>query len=392
MKKYGLVGKNLKYSHSKFIHEYLIDYYNIDATYDLIEIPAFNKDVLYRYDGLNITIPYKQDVIEFLDLNKSKINAINTILNIDNKLTGYNTDIDGFALLVEKLALNDIKKIVILGSGATSLMVKEYFKNKEIVVVSRSSDLYNYENIDNLSADLLVNTTPVGMSEYVSPVDEKLLINYRGVIDLNYNPFNSKLSNDCKKNNVKFINGLYMLIKQACNAFEIWHDLKIENNLIEKIYNKLLFKNNKKIALMGMPLSGKTRITRKYGGCDLDEEIISTFNESIEQMLKNNTFRDRETVVLEKLVKENKSLIALGGGCILKHQNVEILKDYLLVYLKVDLEVLFKRLEFSHRPLLKSKEDLKKTYENRKNLYNKYANVILTKKDLEELLNENRNN
>lgn len=392
MKKYGLVGKNLKYSHSKFIHEYLIDYYNIDATYDLIEIPAFNKDILYRYDGLNITIPYKQDVIEFLDLNKSKINAINTILNIDNKLTGYNTDIDGFALLVEKLALNDIKKIVILGSGATSLMVKEYFKNKEIVVVSRSSDLYNYENIDNLSADLLVNTTPVGMSEYVSPVDEKLLINYRGVIDLNYNPFNSKLSNDCKKNNVKFINGLYMLIKQACNAFEIWHDLKIENNLIEKIYNKLLFKNNKKIALMGMPLSGKTRITRKYGGCDLDEEIISTFNESIEQMLKNNTFRDRETIVLEKLVKDNKSLIALGGGCILKHQNVEILKDYLLVYLKVDLEVLFKRLEFSHRPLLKSKEDLKKTYENRKDLYNKYANVILTKNDLEELLNENRNN
>lgn len=392
MKKYGLVGKNLKYSHSKFIHEYLIDYYNIDATYDLIEIPAFNKDVLYRYDGLNITIPYKQDVIEFLDLNKSKINAINTILNIDNKLTGYNTDIDGFALLVEKLALNDIKKIVILGSGATSLMVKEYFKNKEIVVVSRSSDLYNYENIDNLSADLLVNTTPVGMSEYVSPVDEKLLINYRGVIDLNYNPFNSKLSNDCKKNNVKFINGLYMLIKQACNAFEIWHDLKIENNLIEKIYNKLLFKNNKKIALMGMPLSGKTRITRKYDGCDLDEEIISTFNESIEQMLKNNTFRDRETIVLEKLVKDNKSLIALGGGCILKHQNVEILKDYLLVYLKVDLEVLFKRLEFSHRPLLKSKEDLKKTYENRKDLYNKYANVILTKNDLEELLNENRNN
>lgn len=392
MKKYGLVGKNLKYSHSKFIHEYLIDYYNIDATYDLIEIPAFNKDILYRYDGLNITIPYKQDVIEFLDLNKSKINAINTILNIDNKLTGYNTDIDGFALLVEKLALNDIKKIVILGSGATSLMVKEYFKNKEIVVVSRSSDLYNYENIDNLSADLLVNTTPVGMSEYVSPIDEKLLINYRGVIDLNYNPFNSKLSNDCKKNNVKFINGLYMLIKQACNAFEIWHDLKIENNLIEKIYNKLLFKNNKKIALMGMPLSGKTRITRKYGGCDLDEEIISTFNESIEQMLKNNTFRDRETIVLEKLVKDNKSLIALGGGCILKHQNVEILKDYLLVYLKVDLEVLFKRLEFSHRPLLKSKEDLKKTYENRKDLYNKYANVILTKNDLEELLNENRNN
>lgn len=392
MKKYGLVGKNLKYSHSKFIHEYLIDYYNIDATYDLIEIPAFNKDVLYRYDGLNITIPYKQDVIEFLDLNKSKINAINTILNIDNKLTGYNTDIDGFALLVEKLALNDIKKIVILGSGATSLMVKEYFKNKEIVVVSRSSKVYNYENLDNLSADLLVNTTPVGMIEYVSPIDEKLLINYRGVIDLNYNPFNSKLSNDCKKNNVKFINGLYMLIKQACNAFEIWHDLKIENNLIEKIYNKLLFKNNKKIALMGMPLSGKTRIIRKYGGCDLDEEIISTFNESIEQMLKNNTFRDRETIVLEKLVKDNKSLIALGGGCILKHQNVEILKDYLLVYLKVDLEVLFKRLEFSHRPLLKSKEDLKKTYENRKDLYNKYANVILTKNDLEELLNENRNN
>lgn len=392
MKKFGLIGKNLQYSHSKFIHEFFIDYFKIKATYDLIEQEEFDASILKDYDGLNITIPYKQDVIKYLDTNNAPIKAVNTIMNQDGLLSGYNTDIDGFALLVDKLKLENIQKIVVLGSGATSLMVKEYFKKQEVIVISRKDKIYNYEYLTNIQADLLVNTTPVGMSEFKSCLKEELLVNYRGVIDLNYNPFNSKLSLDCKKYDVKFINGLFMLIKQAAKSFEIWNDLEIDDEIIEKIYLKLLFKTNKKIALIGMPLSGKTTLTKRYQGYDLDQEIKETYNEEISVMLENNTFRNRESLVLEKMVNQQVSLLALGGGCILKYSNIELLKDYLLVYLKVDLATLKERLTKSYRPLLKSEKDLEEAFKKRKSLYEKYANVIVNAQELEELLNENRRN
>ncbi len=392
MKKFGLIGKNLTYSHSKYIHEFFIEQYKVAATYDLIQQEEFDSSTLDQYDGLNITIPYKQDVIKYLDVNNASIAAINTIMNKEGILSGYNTDILGFALLVDKLKLDDIKKVVILGGGATSLMVKEYFKSQEVVVISRKDKTYNYEYLTNIQADLLVNTTPVGMNEFKSPIKEELLVNYRGVIDLNYNPFNSKLSLDCKKYDIKFINGLYMLIKQAAKSFEIWNDLKISDDIIEKLYLKLLFKTNKKVALIGMPLSGKTTLTKRYRGYDLDKEIEKEYNEKIPMMLENNTFRDRESFVLKKMVNQQVPLLALGGGCILKHSNIELLKDYLLVYLKVDLTILKGRLAKSYRPLLKSEKDLEDTFKKRKPLYEKYANVIVDRRELEELLNENRNN
>lgn len=392
MKKFGLLGKNLKYSYSKYIHDFFIEYYNIQATYNYIEQEEFNFEILYQYDGLNITIPYKQTVVEYLDTNNSPIEAINTLVNDNGKLTGYNTDIIGFGLLVEKLNLKEINEVVVLGSGATALMVKEYFKNKDVIIISRSDEIFNYSYLNNIKADLLVNTTPVGMSEYKSPINEELLSNYQGVIDLNYNPLNSKLALDCKKKDLKFINGLYMLIKQAAMSFEIWHAITIKDEIIELLYYKLLFKVNKKIALIGMPLSGKSTIIKKYHGYDLDNEVERAYKKSIPTMLENNTFRDYETVTLEKLVYNNVDLIALGGGCILKLQNIELLKDYLLIYLEVDLNTLKKRLLNSYRPLLKSENDLENTYNNRKAYYEKYANVILDYNKLEEILNENCNN
>lgn len=386
MKKYCLVGKKLGYSYSKIIHEYLINKFNIDASYDLIEVDKVDRQLLESYDGLTITIPYKDDVLAYVDKNMTNLPA-NTITNENGYLTAYNTDIVGFGAIVENLKLDKIDKIVILGSGSSSKMVQEYFSGKEIIVISRNAPQLNYDYLDNLTADLLVNTTPVGMNEYNSPIKAELLKKYQGVVDLNYNPVNSKLALDCKKQDVKFCGGLIMLIKQALKGFEIWHKQELSDDLIDEIYQHVLLHTQTKIALIGMPLSGKTSLVNEYNGYDLDREIQKSTNKRIIELLSTNTFRDEETKTLEKLVNENAQLIACGGGAILRHDNMELLKDYLIIYLEVPHGELQERLENSTRPLLKDANDLRATFQKRENIYKKYANLNLNRSELTQFLN-----
>ncbi|MGL4383171.1 MAG: shikimate dehydrogenase family protein, partial [Bacilli bacterium] len=190
MKKYALIGSNLSYSMSKVIHDYLINYYNVAARYYLIPQPQLDLKVIKEYEGLNITIPFKEEIIGFLNESYLPFPSCNTIVYEKEKdnMIGYNTDIDGFEYLVAALALPHINKVVILGSGATAKMVQYYFSNCEVITISRNDQVFNYEYLNNVQADLLVNTTPVGMQSFVSPIKEELLLNYQGVIDLNYNP------------------------------------------------------------------------------------------------------------------------------------------------------------------------------------------------------------
>ncbi|GBU10983.1 hypothetical protein AwErysi_05990 [Erysipelotrichaceae bacterium] len=392
MRKYGLVGKKLSYSYSKIIHTFLIEYYNLSAVYDLIEVDFIDSKLLAQYDGLNITIPYKADVIPFLQKNLSPIAAVNTILKNGDELIGYNTDIIGFSYLVEKLAITDIKKIVILGSGASSKMVAHFFADAEIIVISRNHPQYNYEYLQTITADLLINTTPVGMDAYDSPIPSELLTHYRGIIDINYNPLNSKLGMDAKKQNIPYINGLYMLIIQAVRAFEIWFELSVDPSVVEEIYYHICFLTHPKIALIGMPMSGKTTAITAFFGCDLDDQIIKRSGEKIADMLDRGTFRRAESRTLQALVNEGHKLIALGGGAILNFENLEIIKDYLIIFLNTPLEVLQKRIQTDTRPLLKKKGDLEKLYEKRIPLYKQYANITIETNELEAKLNEYFNN
>lgn len=390
MEKYGLIGANLKYSYSKLIHEYLIFYYKVKASYDLLEVESINKPLLLSYQGLNITIPYKQEVITYLDSFQAKFNSCNTIKNADELLIGYNTDIIGFDYLIKQLNLQDIKKVVILGKSASSNMLKAYFKKQEVIIISRKDEYYNYQLLPNIKADLLINTTPVGMNEWAIPIESELLSNYQSVIDLNYNPIKSLLAQECQKRQIPFINGLLMLIKQACASFEIWHNLKVDDEIVKKIQLEIYRREFEKIAIIGMPLTGKTNIIKEYDGVDLDKEILKHSQYNIEQLLNKNLFREKEHQILKKLVDRNYDLIALGGGAILDYRNIELLKDYLVIYYQEDLNTLITRYhqqQINTRPLLKSEEDLIRIFNERQPLYNMYADITLRKTELSKFLN-----
>ena len=388
MKKYGLIGKSLSYSYSKLIHEYLIDKYKLDASYDLIQVNHINRELLEKYDGCNITIPYKEEVLQYIDDDQTGFNACNCLVNRESSLVGYNTDINGFDYLVNKVGAKDIKSIVVLGSGGSSKMVQYYFKDKKVIVVSRSSKKYNYENIHKIKADLLVNTTPVGMNEDKSILDKKYLSNYKYIIDLNYNPLNSRIMLDSKELSIPCINGLDMLIVQALVAFKRWNGIDYDDSLIEEIRSMILLKTSDKIALIGMPLAGKSSMIYKYNGIDLDSEIFNTYNQEIEDLLKDNSFRKLESLELERLVKEGCSLLSLGGGAILNHRNIECIKDYLIVFLNTDLTILKSRYQEGIRPLLKTINDLEVLYQKRIPMYCRYANIILDEKECEDFLNK----
>ncbi|MGL4382277.1 MAG: shikimate kinase, partial [Bacilli bacterium] len=188
---------------------------------------------------------------------------------------------------------------------------------------------------------------------------------------------------------IKFEGGLKMLIVQAIKAFEIWNEIKVDDLHINKIYNLVAFKMNPKVALMGMPLAGKSTLIKSYHGSDLDATIEKKTKQKIALMLEEGTFRDYETAVLKELVDQESTLIALGGGAILKHENIEILKDYLLVYIDVSLPELKRRLKCSKRPLLKSASDVEMTYNTRLPIYLKYANVAIKPQEMRFYLDEN---
>ncbi|MGL5041714.1 MAG: shikimate kinase [Culicoidibacterales bacterium] len=386
MKKYGLVGKKLTYSYSKIIHDFLIDHFNVAASYDLLEVDEITADLLLGYAGLNVTIPYKEVVLPFLSENFSPILAVNTLVCADGLLSGFNTDIIGFDLLVAKLGITNIKRVVILGQGASSMMVAKYFAGLEVITISRSNKTSNYETLKHLQGDIIVNTTPIGMETFASIIDESIISNFVGVIDINYNPLNSKLALLTKGLNKPFINGLYMLIMQAVKSFEIWHKLVVELDVVEQIYAHVLFKTTTKIALVGMPLSGKTTAITRYNGVDLDAQIILDTGMPIELLLAEKRFRAEETKTLMQLTAKGTPLIALGGGAILKNENIELLKDYLIVFLDIPLDVLIERSKQEYRPLIKSEADVVKLYNQRIDLYRKHANISLNFEQLEAYL------
>ncbi|WP_423364280.1 shikimate kinase [Mycoplasma sp. P36-A1] len=392
MNKYGLIGKKLDYSYSKLIHEYLIKKYEIEATYELIETNNLSQELLEQYNGLNITMPYKEEILKYLDINSQPLKSCNTITNIDNKFYGDNTDKIGFEYLVKLLNVKKVEKVVILGSGGSSKMVQEYFKKSQVIVISRNDKQYNYETLKDIKADLLVNATPIGMNKYESPIEKQTIENFSAVIDLNYNPINSKLAIDSKSSGRKFIGGLYMLIVQAMASFEIWTGIKKDITTIEEIYQYLLIEQSDKIALIGMPLAGKSTIVHEFGGVDVDEQIVKRNQQQIPKLIASGYFRQLETNELEYLVKNNEKLIALGGGAILNYKNMQLIKDYLIIFLNVDLVTLLERYQDGIRPLLKNKEELINVYNKRLPLYMSYANLVLDQESLRSLLNENSNN
>lgn len=248
---YGLIGEKLGHSYSKIIHEKLTDY-NYELTpLSREEFVPFMEARAFK--AINVTIPYKKEVIPFLDEmdeNAKQIGAVNTIVHKDGKLIGHNTDFSGFLYMVEHNRVKaDNKKVVVLGNGGAAqavISVLKYLKAKDIIIVKRTGGdgVISYEDCRKYHADakLIVNTSPVGMYPKVeeSPIDLSLYPDCEAVLDIIYNPLKTKLLLQAEDFGMKAVNGLEMLVAQAKYAVEFFLDQKIDNSVIEEIYQKLL--------------------------------------------------------------------------------------------------------------------------------------------------------
>lgn len=246
MLKFALVGESLSHSRSPQIHEKIMQDQGIQGTYDLLE---FSRDDFAEkftslknsdYRGVNVTIPYKETVIPFLDEISPQaryIGAVNTVLFENGKAKGYNTDYHGFLSLFQQNSLEiKNKEAVILGSGgAAKCAVKVLLDHGiiDITIVSRSKQ--NFHGIYTVSydffkesiqpVDLLINCTPIGMYPKVdqSPLS-KPQICAKAVIDLIYNPEETLLLRQARELGCKTVNGSLMLVEQAIKAQEIWNE------------------------------------------------------------------------------------------------------------------------------------------------------------------------
>lgn len=375
-----VIGKSLKHTMSPFIHKCMgLDYGVIE-----LESESAVKNFLLEknFDGINVTIPYKETVIPYLDFvdeGAKAVSAVNTIVKKDGLLFGYNTDVFGmeYALKHYKIEVKN-KNILILGSGGTAKSANYLCQKlgaKTVNCVSRQGPI-NYENCREIPAEIIINTTPVGMypDNFTSPIDLKDFPNLTGVFDAVYNPLKTKLIMQAEDLKVPCGNGLIMLVAQAAASAKRFAKIKADKELIESIYKKLYYAK-KNIILVGMPGSGKSSLGKKLAEVlnkqfiDTDSEIEKKEGKTVAEIFAEGgekLFRNIESEVLENCLKNTNSVIATGGGSVISRDNRERMRQSgFLVWIKRDIGLLAK----DNRPLSRSVEELEKMYIDREKFY-----------------------
>lgn len=387
--KCGLLGRKLSHSYSPQIHRFLGDY-----SYDLFEIePNDLEDFLRNGDftGLNVTIPYKKDVIPFLDELSpvaQKMGAVNTIVRrSDGTLFGHNTDYFGFRFMIRKsgLIVKD-KKALVLGSGGASNTSVSVLKElgAEVVIISRSGE-NNYDNLDkHYDAQIIINTTPVGMypNTGTAPLELEHFDSLEGVLDVIYNPQRTQLLMDAENLMVPSENGLWMLVAQAKESAEYFLGKSLDDQLISDIHHKLSVQM-KNIILVGMPGCGKTTVGANLASqlnrefVDADAEIVSMAGKTIPEIFSEDgeeVFRDWETKALIALGKRSGLVIATGGGCVTQLRNYPFLhQNGTIVWLQREIS----KLPTDGRPLSRS-NSLEAMYNKRKMLYQAFSDITVS--------------
>ena len=396
--KYGLIGEKLGHSFSRDVHGMLADY-----EYELREIPKYELDdfmVRRDFEAINVTIPYKEAVMPHLSYISDEaraIGSVNTVVNRDGKLFGYNTDFFGMCAQIDKMHLDLCgKKTVILGTGGTSktaYAVAKHLGADPIITVSRTekdgvsdyNDLYE----KHTDAEILINTTPVGMypDNFSSPVDLTHFSKLEGVIDAIYNPIRTKLVTDALERGITAEGGLYMLVAQAVYASEIFFDAEYPRERLNNIFNKIKCKKEN-IVLIGMPASGKTTLANLLSKelsravYDTDTMIAQSQKKSIPEIFETEgeaSFRGYERTAVEQVSALNNSIIATGGGVILNQDNVRMLKQNGVICF-VD-RPWQKLVPTQDRPLASDIEAIKKRYEERYETYVRSADAVIDADD-----------
>ena len=410
-----LIGNKLSHSFSKDIHTSFGEY---DYTVNEITLAEVKNTILNtKFDGINVTIPYKSEVIPYLDeidpVAKA-IGAINVIVVKNGKKIGYNTDVEGMIYMIkrENISLKN-KKVLILGRGGTSKtanFVAQTSGAKEILFVSRQGDgMYpndvNYENIYNhTDTEIIINTTPVGMypNNYSSIIDISKFPKLVGLVDAIYNPLETQMTFEAKKKNIKCTLGISMLVAQAKYARDLFVGNVGDDDIIEKVIENLS-KKVTNIILIGMPGSGKTvigkqiaeKMNRKF--FDVDEEIIKKHGKSIPEIFEKEGeeyFRKEEIQIMKDLGKERGIVISCGGGVVKKEQNDFSMKQNgYVVYIKREIENLSKK----GRPLSSDMESLEKLFKERSPKYENLCNFevennLTIEKCVETIMEKYNNN
>ena len=387
--KYGLIGAHLPHSFSKQIHE------SLGYAYELVELtPQALEGFLARREfvGINVTIPYKEAVMPFLDEIDplaQAIGAVNTIVNCGDRLVGYNTDFGGMKAMIVRAGIRmEGKRVLILGTGGTSktaMAVCRSLKAASVHKVSRSEkpDAVSYEQAyqNHPDTQIILNTTPVGMYPDVlsRPIDLKRFPQLYGVVDVIYNPLRTALLAQLwQKPEIYQGGGLFMLVKQAIIASSLFTGQAENPVMADVIYSRLL-REKENLVLVGMPGSGKSTVgailAKKTGRklVDLDEEIARRSGMTIPQIFQTRgeaAFRDLETQVIRELASTTGAIVSTGGGAILRDENVAALKQNgRLFFLDRPLEAL---LPTADRPLGDSREKIAALYAAR---YDRYLAV-----------------
>lgn len=339
----GLLGRKLGHSYSPAIHRQLADY-----SYALFEVEPEDLDAFLRsgrFDGLNVTIPYKKDVIAYcaeLSDTARAIGAVNTLVRQpDGTLYGDNTDAYGFEMLVRSSGAEITgKKALVFGSGgasATAQYVLRKLGAREVVVISRRGE-NTYDNLArHADAQIAVNTTPVGMypDTGVSPVQLSQLPALEAALDVVYNPARTDFLLQAESRGLKRENGLQMLVAQAKKSCEDFTGSALPDSVIPTI-TAALARGMQNIVLIGMPGCGKTSVGRALAETlhrpflDADEILVQQAGMSIPDIFRlegEDGFRRRETAVLAGLGKRSGCILATGGGCVTRTENYPLLRQ-----------------------------------------------------------------
>ena len=393
--KCGLIGEKLGHSFSTLIHNQLADY-----SFVLREVEKDKLGEFLRSDELDafcVTIPYKKDVIPYLEEispEAKAIGAVNVVVRgKKNKLYGYNTDYFGFDYMIEAAGVNVTgKKAIVFGTGGASLTVCTVLRDKnvrELAVIGIEDN--TPENIaKHADAEIVINATPVGMYPHngKSPVDLALFPQCEAVLDVVYNPARTELVLEAERRGIVAVSGLSMLVAQAAKGFEHFTGDRYEDGCIERIISTIS-QNTRNIILVGMPGCGKSTVGKLLASSlgrdffDADDEFTSmhkiTPAEAI-NTLGEEQFRLMENQTLCQLGKKSGAVIATGGGAVTKEYNYAPLhQNGVIVFLERELD----KLPTNGRPL-SQKGSLKELYHKRIDSYIRFADLRVESTEVPE--------
>ena len=384
----GLLGRKLGHSYSPQIHGQLASYNYSLFEKEPEELEGFLKNG--NFVGLNVTIPYKKDVIPFLDQLSPvarRLGAVNTIVRRgDGSLVGHNTDYFGFRYLVHQSGLDvSGKKVLVLGSGGASNTAVAALQElgARVVIISRSGE-NNYGNLHlHANASVIVNTTPVGMypNTGVSPIDLGCFPQLEGVLDVVYNPARTQILLDAENRGLVAMNGLWMLVAQAKESAEWFSGETIPDSRIVQIHAALRAQMEN-IILVGMPGCGKTTIGRLLARetgkqfVDADEALEARVGRKITDIIPTDgeaAFRCLETETLAELGKQSGFVIATGGGCVTQERNYPLLhQNGTILWLTRALD----KLPTEGRPLSQTGK-LQQMLATRQPMYRRFADAVI---------------